>query len=495
MLEAQFRAFADSARDYAFITLGVDQNVMGWNKGAELLLGYSQEEILGKPGAIFFTPEDNERGQPDQETSTALHEGRAEDERWHMRKDGSRFWGSGVLTPIQGAAGELRGYAKVMRDRTQERTFQESLRIREERLRVLLANIRDCAVFDLDRNREIRVWNSGAEQIFGYTEAEILGVDATELFAGAGYSPDAFRQELETALVSGRGEGEGWLARKDGTHFYARWITNTVHSTEGAAIGFIKILRDETLRQQTEDEERRRAKFSWDLVEQQARVTSTALGRTHTELADIGRRLLNVQEEERRRIARDLHDHLAQRLALLEMGLDHLRQGLPGDLEQLRSEVANLQVHTSALSQDVREISHRLHPSIIEHLGLIKALEALCDDYRRSRLAPVTFEAVEDGHPIPLDVATAFYRICEEAFRNTQKHAGDVPVTIQLLARRADLSLRIQDTGPGFDPETVNAAAHLGMVSMQERASLIGAICKCIAQPGEGTIIEVRLIQ
>src|SRR3954470_16003951 len=117
------------------------------------------------------------------------------------------------------------------------------------------------------------------------------------------------------------------------------------------------------------------------------------------------------------------------------MGLHQLRRGLPGDLEQLRAEVAALQEHTSALCEDVRDISHRLHPSIIEHLGLIKALKALCDDYQRSRVAPVTFEGVQDGLNIPLDVATAFYRICEEALRNSQKHAGDAPVRVQVKAK------------------------------------------------------------
>ena len=133
-LEAEFRAFADSARDYAFITLALDKTVVGWNKDAELLLGYSLEEILGRPGAIFFTPEDVARGGPEQEISTALRDGRAEDERWHMRKDGTKFWGSGVLTPLADAAGQIRGYAKVMRDRTEERRAQEALRIRDERL-------------------------------------------------------------------------------------------------------------------------------------------------------------------------------------------------------------------------------------------------------------------------------------------------------------------------------------------------------------------------
>ena len=209
---------------------------------------------------------------------------------------------------------------------------------------------------------------------------------------------------------------------------------------------------------------------------------------------DIGRRLLNVQEAERRRIARDLHDHLAQRLALLAIGLDRLRQGLPGDLDQLRAEITRLQEQTDSLCQDVRNISHRLHPSILEHLGLFKSLRRLCEDYQRSRTAPVRFDAVDDGMAIPLETATAFYRICEEALRKVQKHAGDVPVSVQLQAEGTSLELRIQDAGPGFDTHATNPGEHLGLVSMQERASLIGAVCKCISRPGEGTTIQVRLM-
>jgi PAS domain S-box-containing protein len=494
-IEAEFRAFADSVRDYAFITLGLDRNVIGWNRGAELLLGYSSEEMLGQPGALLFTAEDIARDEPDKEMSTALRDGRAEDERWHVRKDGSRFWGSGVVTPLRNAFGELRGYVKVMRDRTEAREFEEAVRIREERLRLLLENIRDCAVFDLGCNREIRSWNMGAQQIFGYTAEEVSGVDCCEVFSAAGYSAASFEQELQTAVESGRSEGESWLVRKGGTRFFARWITNSIYSAGHQPIGYIKVLRDDTMRRESEDEDARRKQFAWDLIEQQARAASSALGQTQSELVEIGRRLLNVQEEERRRIARDLHDHLAQRLALLGMGLHRLREGLPGNLEELQSQVVILQNQTAALAQDVREISHRLHPAIIEHLGLSAALRSLCEEYQQSRTAAVTFESVHDGSSIPLEVATAFYRICEEALRNAQKHAGDVPVLVQLRAEGSELQLRVHDDGVGFEPDGVNGAEHLGLLSMRERAALIGAHCRCISQPGHGSTIQVRLMK
>jgi len=166
---------------------------------------------------------------------------------------------------------------------------------------------------------------------------------------------------------------------------------------------------------------------------------------------------------------------------------------LPGDLGQLRAELSSLHEQTASLSQAVRDISHCLHPSILEHLGVIKALRALCNGYQRNRIAPVFFD-VEDGVTIPTETASAFYRIGEEALRNIQKHAGDVPVTVQVQAQSTYLQLRIQDEGPGIDPQAVNVAGNLGSVSMRERANLIGATCKCISCPGEGTTIQVRLI-
>ena len=137
-----------------------------------------------------------------------------------------------------------------------------------------------------------------------------------------------------------------------------------------------------------------------------------------------------------------------------------------------------------------------LHPSIIEHLGLAKGLKSLCDEYQRSGIALVTFEAVDDdGSHVPLEVTTVFYRICQEALRNIQKHAGDVPVWVELRVKGTELWLRIQDEGPGFTPDGINAAEHLGLISMRERAAAIGAVCKCISQPTRGTANEVVLIR
>src|ERR1700738_2167222 len=113
------------------------EHVLSWSKGAERLLGFTEEEIVGKQCDCFFTPEDVQRGVPQKELEQALATGRGEDDRWHMRKDGSRFWASGAVTPLKDEAGRLRGFAKIMRDRTEMKLAEEAAHTRERQLQLL----------------------------------------------------------------------------------------------------------------------------------------------------------------------------------------------------------------------------------------------------------------------------------------------------------------------------------------------------------------------
>lgn len=134
--EEQLRLIFESATEYAIISSDYERRVTGWNSGAERLLGYPEDEMLGQSGDILFTPEDRARQAPQGEVRTAIENGRAVNERWHVRKDGSRFWGSGLMFPLRNDDGKPRGFLKIMRDRTAERRAEEELRNSEERLRV-----------------------------------------------------------------------------------------------------------------------------------------------------------------------------------------------------------------------------------------------------------------------------------------------------------------------------------------------------------------------
>ncbi len=139
--EERFRLYADNVQDYALLQMDTEGRIVSWNTGAERVLGYSDAEILGQPGACLFTPEDVAEGEPQQEMQRAIAEGRAPDERWQVRKDGRRFWASGVLTPMYDQQHGLRGFAKVMRDETEHRSADEQIRASLREKEALLKEI------------------------------------------------------------------------------------------------------------------------------------------------------------------------------------------------------------------------------------------------------------------------------------------------------------------------------------------------------------------
>jgi len=493
-IEQRFEDFANSARDFAFISLDLDNRVIGWNKGAEQLLGYTEAEILGRSGKLFFTPEDVIAGQADLELATAKARGRAEDERWHLRKDGSRFWASGVMTLLRENDGSVRGFAKVMRDQTPQRKGIDALRASEERFRLLVENVRDCALFSVDLNGNVSDWNPGAERIFGYSAQQVLGRSAPELFTADDNSKNLMLCEFEAAALQDGAAAECWMVRKDRSRFYARWVTNAIRDEAGHPVGFTKVLRDETDRRQKEEERDRQSRHDRELLEGRVQLTNMALHRTKEELQELAGQLLNAQDEERRSIARDLHDHLAQRLALVDIKLRQVRGSLPPSAGTLQSELEGIQGHISNLADDVRDLSHRLHPSTLEHIGLLPALNGLVQEYQSLRknhihldIADFFDEGLEPG------LRSVLYRISEEALRNIHRHAGDVPVILTLYRSPDEVHLHVQDDGPGFSRDAIRQRKTLGLVSMEERARLVGGTLELTSLPGQGTTVKVAV--
>ena len=173
--EERLRHILDSALEYAIISLDLEGRITGWNSGAERLLGYSEAEILGRSCEIFFSPEDRATGVPALEMRTAAKDGRAADERWHLRKDGSRFWGVGVMMPIEQGAG--RGYLKIFRDRTKERRAEErqQMLINElnHRVKNTLATVQSLAAQSLQA-RDTEGWTSFESRLIALSHAHDL---------------------------------------------------------------------------------------------------------------------------------------------------------------------------------------------------------------------------------------------------------------------------------------------------------------------------------
>src|SRR5678815_1083011 len=168
-----YRKAIEDIRDYAIFLMNPDGLVTNWNVGAQHILGYTEAEIIGKDASKFFTPEDRARGVPSKELATAALLGRAEDERWHMRRDGSRFWASGVVTPVRDGTDNLIGFSKVMRDMT------ERNKLTEERDRFFALSIDMLCIVRLD-GRFQRV-NPAFQEVLGFSEEELLVLSIFDL--------------------------------------------------------------------------------------------------------------------------------------------------------------------------------------------------------------------------------------------------------------------------------------------------------------------------
>ncbi len=251
--EEYFQIFSERVKDYAFITFDRESLISSWSRGAELIFGYLEEEILGQPGSVIFTPEDRANGEADNELSMACRNGCSEDERWHLRRNGTRFWGSGILTAHRDSGGALQGYSKVMRDQTSRKLMQERLEQSEERFRLFSENVLDYALIPVDTEGNVSGWNSGAERTFGYTVEEILGRPAAVFFTPEDRAQQASEKDLRRAVEEGYAEDSRWMIRRDSSRFWARWTTTPMYDAGGNLRGFAKVLRDETERKRTQD--------------------------------------------------------------------------------------------------------------------------------------------------------------------------------------------------------------------------------------------------
>jgi PAS domain S-box-containing protein len=253
-LPAELPVLIDAIHDYAIILIGTDGIVRSWHSGAVRTMGYEAGEIVGSHFSRFYEPDAIAAGQPQADLEKAAREGRAEDEGWRLRKDGARFWASSVMTPMRGPGGEISGFASVTRDLTQRREAEERLRTSEETFRLLVATVKDYAIFLLDPTGKIMTWNAGAERIKGYAPSEIIGKHFSIFYPEADIRSGKPAMELEVAKETGVFEEEGWRLRKDGTRFWANVVITAVHDESGTLRGFAKVTRDLSKRREADEQ-------------------------------------------------------------------------------------------------------------------------------------------------------------------------------------------------------------------------------------------------
>ena len=210
-------------------------------------------------------------------------------------------------------------------------------------------------------------------------------------------------------------------------------------------------------------------------------------------LSGFGRKLIDAQEKERTRIARELHDDINQRLALLAVELEQLAQNPSMGVVELSNYVRDLSTHVAEIGTAVQTISHRLHSSKLEYLGIIGAARSFCKEFSEQQHAKIDFRHKNVPTDVPRDASLCLFRILQEALHNAVKHSGVRHFNVNLIGVANGVELTVQDSGVGFDPQIALNDPGLGLVSMRERVSLVGGEISIASKPGRGTVVNVRV--
>lgn len=248
-----YHLMIDEIQDYAIILLDKNGIIRNWNKGAEKIKQYTAEEIIGRHFSTFYLPADLKTNLPQKLMKQAEETGRAAQEGWRKRKDGSRFWGSITITALHNDLGDVIAYCKVTRDLTDRKIAEDELKKSEERYHQMVAEVQDYAIILLSSEGIIENWNTGAEHIKGYKSEEIIG-KKFEIFYGLEDRERKLPQQLlQEARENGKAMHEGWRVRKDGSKFWGTIVITALHNKSGDIIGFSKVTRDLTANKLAED--------------------------------------------------------------------------------------------------------------------------------------------------------------------------------------------------------------------------------------------------
>lgn len=214
---------------------------------------------------------------------------------------------------------------------------------------------------------------------------------------------------------------------------------------------------------------------------------------SHNQIRKLLGRLINVQEAERRRISRELHDDLNQKIATLSMSISRLKKNVPMQDWVLIAELEELRRTANDLTNEVRRLSHQLHPAVLEHLGLVTALESYIAGFTDEERIDVQLTADIGDERIPFQTSICLYRVAVEALRNVARHSGAESAAVSLTRSSGNWELRVSDSGKGFDLETFAQAGGLGLISVEERLRLLHGSCEIQSTPKHGTTLVARV--
>ncbi|HXY50227.1 MAG TPA: PAS domain S-box protein [Terriglobales bacterium] len=459
--EERFRRVVEHIGD-ALLVDDVDGHLVFANDRFLNLFGFGREELQKIALGDYIAPEyraqwrdrHHRRMRGESVPTPFEYEG--------FRRDGTRMWLEVDVVPIRDQSGTLVGTQSAIRDITERKQAEGALHESEERFR-LVAN-----------TAPVLIWMSGPDKLCNYFNQPWLEFTGRPLEAelGSGWAEGVHAEDLKFCLETytqafDRRESfkmQYRLRRKDGEY---RWIFDIGVprlNPDGSFAGYIGSCVDVTERKLAEDS-----------------------------LASLSGRLIEAQEEERKRIAREIHDDYNQRLAMLAIDLEKLGENIGDASVEARQRLHELFNSVSELGADLHSLSHRLHSCTLESLGLVAGVKAFCEEFAEQQGIQVDFAYENVPHGIPGDAALCLFRIVQEGLRNVKKHSGARSAEVRVEGLGERLHLSVVDRGKGFSPNKPSAERGIGIRSMEDRLRPLGGRLEIHSRPLEGARIDAWL--
>ena len=338
----------------------------------------------------------------------------------------------------------------------------------ESVFRLFVDQLTDYAIFLLTPTGEVASWNPGAERIKGYKSDEIVGRHFRTFYPPEDIANGKPEQELKLAIASGRFEDEGWRLRKDGSRFWANAIITAVRDRDGRLLGFGKVTRDLTERKNSEEQMR-----------------------------ELSGRLLKMQDEERRRVGRELHDTIGQYLVTAKMSLDGLGSEKRFDKQQTKDLAESVQLIDRCI-REIRTLSYLLYPPMLEETGLSTAIRWHLEGFSKRSDVQTTCEIPDDARRLPPDVELALFRIFQESLTNVHRHSGSKTAHVRLVIEQHKVLIEIKDQGQGIPSHELEsksdslATLGVGIRGMRERVRQLGGKLEILSSI-EGTTVRASI--
>ena len=501
---ALMRAVVESSDD-GIISKDLNGVITSWNAGAQRIFGYTEAEVIGQPITIIIPPELH--GEERQVLQRLRAGERIEHyETVRLTKLGKRVDVSLTISPMKDSTGRIVGASKIARDITERKRTDEELRKAHEELeirvrertaelaqsnRLLQAQIQERiqaqealerqtavlreqsrlldlandAIFIRGFDGTISYWNEGAERLYGRTKEEALENRSGMLLQTE--FPIPFEEIREVLVREGSWEGELIHTRRDGSRVTVNSRWTLWRSAEGNPLGWLQINTDITGRKRAEES-----------------------------LRALTARLLQLQDDERRRIARDLHDSAGQILVALDINLSLVQknEGLaPNAANAVRESIALVQ----QLSKELRTTSHLLHPPLLDESGLPSAVCWFVDGFAKRSKIPVDLEIAPDLGRLPRELETTIFRMVQECLTNIHRHSGSPTASIRIARNSNHVSVAVRDRGKGMSADNYRNSfgpitPGVGIQGMRERVRQLGGHLQ-IHSGSSGTTVRATL--